>query len=104
MSKKLRLDLDALNVDTFETNATPRSVGTVQGQMDAVVAGTIFSWCNTCDAGNATCGASCGSACVATKNTPDCWTKVTGGCYDSCWNYHCAVVAEPGEPMDPETV
>jgi len=92
MSKKLRLDLNALNVDTFATDAMPGSIGTVQGQMEYAVAGTIFSWCNTCDVGNATCGASCGSACQQTVNSPDCWTKA------------CAGTPVPAEPVPAGTV
>ena len=91
MRKKLRLDLDAIDVETLTTSAAGVDNGTVHGNVEAVPGGgTFLSWCNTCD------GVSCGPACTPTKNTPDCWTRVTGGGYESCWNYHCDAVANPG--------
>ncbi|HSU12490.1 hypothetical protein [Longimicrobium sp.] len=96
MRKKLRLDLEAIAVDTFDLGENHASYGTVHARSEgdapaeAVAAGTLWwSWCSTCD------GASCGVACVATKNTPDCWNKVTGGNWPSCWGYHCYAETDP---------
>jgi hypothetical protein len=73
--KKLKLDLGALKVDTFDATAPVELHGTVRGLDDSEGASFDY-WCPslwptdcctadaTCPAScNATCGASCGGTC-----------------------------------------
>lgn len=68
--KKVRLDLDAIQVDSFETNGGGGQRGTVRGHYcpccccDPCV-------CTCCDTCQATCAASCNGSCDS--------------CYDSCY-------------------
>lgn len=85
--KKLRLDIEEIAVESFSMSDDSLEVGTVRGQQDGANAadGTFLSLCNTCDVNAATCGATCGTACRPTVNTPDCYTPrastcVNGGC------------------------
>jgi hypothetical protein len=86
--KKLRLDIEEIAVESFAMSDESLDVGTVRGQQDAaypIADGTFLSLCNTCDVNAASCGASCGTACRPTINTPDCYTPrastcVNGGC------------------------
>lgn len=69
--KKIKLDLDALSVETFSVEAAPPARGTVAGHAD-----TEDVTCGTCR------GFSCGdgnSACV-------CWPVYPSGnsCYNAC--------------------
>ena len=74
--RKIRLDLDELSVESFETNgAGAERKGTVQAH-----AQTEWNTCqgDTCDPGN-TCWDSCDGVC----GTYFCATQ------DSCWNPSC---------------
>ena len=80
MSKKLRLELDDIRVDSFEL-ATEQGRGTVRGHVCAVCCcdPCCCTCCNTCQA---TCAASC-------QTCPDsCW----GTCYDiTCAGRSCDI-------------
>jgi hypothetical protein len=94
---KLKLDLDQLAVDSFDTNpseSAPR--GTVQGFSH--VCGptrfdpTCYVTCGTCDLSCGTCGASCGYTCgcgatAYTCNDPSCATCLTYCGQESCIEY-----------------
>jgi len=58
--RKIQLDVDTLNVESFETRAAEPARGTVQGHWSRI---------GTCDAAVGTCayGATCGAGC-ATKS------------------------------------
>lgn len=67
--KKLRLDLDALAVESFSTRVAEHAEGTVQGQ-DAetqtdscgqATCGTYCSWTNGVWACRSVCGPACGA-------------------------------------------
>ncbi len=74
--KKLRLDLECLAVESFQPQSDFPEGGTVRGHDDWTLSLSGCDTCAaTCDVGDATCGASCGVACRASVNTPDCWTK-----------------------------
>lgn len=68
--KKVKLDLDAILVDSFEVTETPRGRGTVRGHVCCVCG---------CDPCCCTCCATCGNTCLASCNG-SCQT-----CEDSCW-------------------
>ena len=57
--KKIRLDLDALRVDTFATGGAVSERGTVHGR---AVTEFVCSWLPTCP-GQATCGGAKTCAC-----------------------------------------
>jgi hypothetical protein len=81
--KKLRLELDDIRVDTFELqDAGGGGGGTVEGQQEELFGAT-----------DVTCAGAPG--CVNTKNSPNCWTKVTSGCWNSCWNRGCDPEIDP---------
>jgi hypothetical protein len=80
---KLKLKLDDLLVDTFDTTAVQKAKGTVFGEQC-----TCWTYCGqntcpgcpTCDAScNGTCGASCNGTCGAS-----CDASCYGTCDDSC--------------------
>ena len=107
---KLKLRLDDLRIDSFDTAAPQRVKGTVFGEQctcwtnctcpgcptcDASCNGTCNASCNgTCDAScNGTCGASCNGSCGATCD----WT-CGFTCGISCGGYTCPTAAQYGEP------
>jgi hypothetical protein len=57
--RKIRMDMDTLAVDTFETSAADPARGTVQGHYSQV--GTCDGRVATCQLGG-TCGNGCGTA------------------------------------------
>ena len=62
---KLRLDLNALQVDSFETSWLDSRVGTVHGEQDKVSAGE-----NTQCGGVQTCGGGCPNSSTASPTAP----------------------------------
>lgn len=91
---KLKLDLDQLAVDTFDTEAPPVRKGTVYGEQCTCYTACTCPGCPTCDVScngtcagtcdascNGTCGGSCDGTCDATCN---------GTCYDcTAYDYTC---------------
>jgi hypothetical protein len=101
---KLKLEIDALRVESFETHPAAYARGTVEGRVIAQgeVIGTVVpvtndvkqcldSWINTCvtakisDCPGETCGdkLTCGASCQATCETcygPTCVTACLGTC------------------------
>jgi hypothetical protein len=78
MNAKLKLNLDELTVDTFNTETARRPSGTVFGEQCTCYTNCTCPGCPTCYAScNGTCEASCNGTCGATCN---------GTCGDSC-NY-----------------
>ena len=61
--KKIRLDLDRLHVDTFETSTAELDRGTVRGHWSQI--GTCDAVVATCQI-NGTCRLTCGSKCGST--------------------------------------
>jgi hypothetical protein len=85
VNKKLNLDLDALSVDSFETDAAADSTGTVRGQtipidtQDPDACGPTWVSCNrTCDSCLDTCDASCNGTCAYTCDP--CGQDTLDGC------------------------
>jgi hypothetical protein len=83
--RKLRLQLDDLQVDTFQTTAPERPKGTVFGEQCTCYTNCTCPGCPTCDAScNGTCDASCNGTCY--ENTCAC------GTYDTC-RFNCGYTA-----------
>ena len=100
---KLKLQIDMLRVESFETHPAARGRGTVEGQIEpGLIIGEpvpatndvkmcLDSWINTCvtarisECPGETCGAqlTCGASCQATCETcygPTCVTACLGTC------------------------
>jgi hypothetical protein len=75
--RKLKLDLDNLQVDTFEPSSEPDGASTIFGYVNAAVPPAEVT------------------------NSPSCPTNGCGTCYQSCWNT-CAVTCQ-GTTGDTET-
>ncbi len=83
---KLRLDLEDLSVESFDT--TPevrREGGTVFGQQCTCYTNCTCPGCPTCDAScNGTCGGTCGGTCDASCNG-----TCDYSCNGTCYEYSC---------------
>ena len=70
--RKLKLEMEALRIDSFDTESVPAGAGTVRGHL-TIAQGS----CRTCDA---TCNPSCDDSCYYT-----CGGFVTyGGTHNQC--------------------
>jgi hypothetical protein len=103
MRSKLKLDLDQLSVDSFDTTETEKQKGTVFGEQCTCwtqCGQNTCPGCPTCDASCNTCGASCygtcGASCGATCGyTCDGWCTVndyTCAPYGTCGARICLEV------------
>lgn len=83
--RKLKLRLDDLRVDTFQTTAVRREKGTVFGEQCTCNTQCTCPGCPTCYAScNGTCDASCNGTCVASCNCGGADTVYDDTCYDTC--------------------
>lgn len=95
---KLKLDLDQLTVESFDTNASGITRrGTVRGHSDSCFLTdcqfTCADTCNTCGAscgGGCGSGYSCGGTCGGTCVDPSCNT-----CFTNCEQVSCGVIQCP---------
>jgi hypothetical protein len=73
---KLKLNLDEIKVESFETNSEITSIGTIKGQDYQTIGPneTCDQVCPTAD--QATCGSTCGPCTV--------WQSCLGTCVQSC--------------------
>ena len=84
---KLKLRLDDLQVDTFQTTSVQKQKGTVFGEQCTCYTQCTCPGCPTCDAScNGTCGASCNGTCGATCDA-SCYGSCDYSC--DCSNYSC---------------
>jgi len=77
--KKLRLDIEAIEVESFDTRTAPRNKGTVVGR--AITESYCDSVASGCDTDDVCCGAeTVGGAC-----------NTSGHCDDisACWGTRC---------------
>lgn len=88
---KLRLQMDDLRVESFETTAAARAKGTVFGEQCTCYTECTCPGCPTCDAtcgetcGN-TCDASCAYTCAYTCDDVSCGGTCGGNsCYGTCY-------------------
>ncbi|HEY0016230.1 MAG TPA: hypothetical protein VGC13_07920 [Longimicrobium sp.] len=97
--KKLKLQLDDLGVESFDTTCTVREKGTVVGEQGTCTCNTqctcpgcptCYNTCAyTCDDATCpacpTCAASCNGTCVGAT----CYDTCGASCYDSCRPRDC---------------
>jgi hypothetical protein len=94
MRSKLKLNLDELTIDSFDTTAGEKGRGTVMGEEQCTCwtqcGQNTCPGCPTCDAScNGTCGAAtCGASCYGTCNEATCGYSCDGWCtqYDATCN------------------
>jgi hypothetical protein len=90
MRTKLRLNLDQLTVDSFDTSTTVREKGTVFGEQCTCWTNCTCPGCPTCDntaCGQHTCGVSCNGTCDFTcelgcgysGDDPTCFVTIPAG-------------------------
>jgi hypothetical protein len=93
--KKLKLQLDDLQVDTFQTTAPERPKGTVFGEQCTCYTQCTCPGCPTC-ANYGTCDASCNGTCDASCN---------GTCEATCasCNYTCEYTCDYAQCGGTET-
>jgi hypothetical protein len=90
--RKLKLEIDALRVESFDTAGTRMDPGTVRAHGDAVdeafaitTPQTQLSCFGSC---RISCQASCLGSCVGTCD-PKCTDLCSLGCSDGCTAYTC---------------
>jgi hypothetical protein len=77
--KKLRLQLEDLQIDSFQTTPAEKPKGTVFGEQCTCYTQCTCPGCPTCDAScNGTCDASCNGTCNCSGATCD------ASCYGTC--------------------
>ncbi len=95
MRTKLKLNLDQLSADSFDTTKPEAKTGTVFGEQCTCYTNCTCPGCPTCDAScNGTCDASCNGTCGASCNgTCNCPSGNTCdwscGATDCDWGYTC---------------
>jgi len=98
--KKLKLHLEDLQVDTFQTTAPEKPKGTVFGEQCTCYTNCTCPGCPTCYAScNGTCQVSCngdcsGATCDASCNGTCDWT-CDNTCGDTCGGYTCPTSPDP---------
>ena len=86
--KKLRLDLDDLAVESFDTTQAQREKGTVFGEQCTCQTACTCPGCPTCyDSCNGTCGDTCAASCNGT-----CDYSCGGTCYEWTCGYDCGTI------------
>ena len=101
MRTKLKLNLDQLSVDSFDTTRAEAKTGTVFGEQCTCYTNCTCPGCPTCDAScNGTCDASCNGTCDTGCGGGDTDFSCFGSC-DGCayteagyatygeWNQEC---------------
>jgi hypothetical protein len=77
---KLKLNLEQLTVDSFDTTTTEKPKGTVFGEQCTCYTQCTCPGCPTCDA---TCAATCDDA--TCPQCPTCYASCNGSCDASCY-------------------
>src|SRR3712207_5208118 len=101
MAGKLKLNLDQLAVDSFDTVPREQAVrGTVRGEQCTCYTACTCPGCPTCDAScNGSCAASCNGTCDASCNGTcgdSCGCPTYGDSCNSCY-YGCPTYQTVGE-------
>ena len=97
---KLKLKLDDLQVDTFQTTAPQKAKGTVFGEQCTCYTQCTCPGCPTCDAScNGTCDASCNGTCASCDASCGGTCDWSCGCtYEaSCNGQTCPTAQGPGQ-------
>ena len=101
---KLKLQLEDLLVDSFDTTAPQKAKGTVFGEQCTCYTNCTCPGCPTCDAScNGTCDASCNGSCASCDATCGGTCDWSCGCtYEaSCDGYTCPTAPNPRQLCRP---
>ena len=92
--RKLRLDLEHLSVESFDTTRAKPGSGTVYGEQCTCYTACTCPGCPTCDAScNGTCGDTCAASCGGTCAGATCAERCATGEPDTCVYTWCFGVA-----------
>ena len=94
---KLKLQLEDLRVDSFDTTTAEKAKGTVFGEQCTCYTQCTCPGCPTCDATCNTCDQSCNGTCAASCNGTCEWT-CDYSCGGSCDGYTCDTFIDPRQP------
>jgi hypothetical protein len=87
---KLKLNLDELTVDSFDTTRPAAKQGTVFGEQCTCYTNCTCPGCPTCYAScNGTCGGTCEASCNGTCAGGTCDASCNGTCAGSCYQTDC---------------
>jgi hypothetical protein len=86
MRGKLKLDVEDLSVDSFDTSASEKPKGTVFGEQCTCYTQCTCPGCPTCDA---SCNGTCDATCAYTCDDATCVACSNDSCYDTCGGYTC---------------
>jgi hypothetical protein len=91
---KLKLDLDELSVESFDTAFSADAKGTVLGKQDsAYTCGTCAGY-YTCDAScDASCNGTCFNTCAGATCNGTCGFSCAPSCYATCRVYRTECMA-----------
>ncbi|HYW11390.1 MAG TPA: hypothetical protein VE871_05515 [Longimicrobium sp.] len=90
MNQKLKLDLEDLTVDSFDTMRPAPKAGTVFGEQCTCYTNCTCPGCPTCYAScNGTCGGTCEASCNGTCAGGTCDASCNGTCGGSCYQTDC---------------
>ncbi len=96
MQTKLKLNLEDLTVDSFDTTRPAQKQGTVFGEQCTCYTNCTCPGCPTCDAScNGTCGGTCANTCDdntcadCTNETEECLPMTYGAACPSRTCYDC---------------
>lgn len=90
MQTKLKLNLEDLAVDSFDTTRPAQKQGTVFGEQCTCPTACTCPGCPTCDAScNGTCGGTCEASCNGTCAGGTCDASCNGTCAWSCYQTDC---------------
>lgn len=89
MRTKLKLNLDELAVDSFDTTKNEAKTGTVFGEQCTCYTNCSCPGCPTCDAScNGSCDYTCDVSCYGT-----CGDTCDNSCNGTCFDYGCGYTA-----------
>jgi len=95
MRTKLKLNLDQLAVDSFDTTRSTAKAGTVFGEQCTCYTNCTCPGCPTCDAScKGTCDASCNGTCNASCNGTCYGPRGCGTDAYSCYETDCGCLPE----------
>ncbi|HST57236.1 MAG TPA: hypothetical protein VLK84_01030 [Longimicrobium sp.] len=95
MNAKLKLHLEDLTVDSFDTVGVEKRKGTVFGEQCTCYTQCTCPGCPTCDAScNGTCGGTCEASCNGTC-AGTCAASCNDTCYQSCRYIECRGNTDP---------
>jgi hypothetical protein len=92
---KLRLTLDDLRIESFDTTAAAGEKGTVAAQEDCTCMSACPTFCPVSCPGLPTCADTCPETCSETCDDFTCWETCGLSCGGTCRDFSCRCPLEP---------